>query len=175
MGDGVILIKLSFAVAAAGGLEEGVEAGQLTIDHGEVDIHARFYQLGGDDPHGPCTLGKPTANLGNGFGEMGRAHRAREVEIVFVGRQGFENVGGNLTGIHDAEHSGAAAQLLGELLYINPLFRDFEAYTAQGVMELLSGRDYMADGFGWDTEEGCLILPLSSVGEYGLTRCAEEE
>lgn len=42
----------SFAVAASGGLGDGVESGEGAIDDGEVEVHACFDEGGADDKNG---------------------------------------------------------------------------------------------------------------------------
>src|SRR3569833_3978013 len=43
-------VLLAFAVAAAGGVGDGIEAGECTVYDGKVHIHTRLHLLSADDP-----------------------------------------------------------------------------------------------------------------------------
>jgi hypothetical protein len=81
--------EFAFAVAASGGLGDGVEACHGAIDEGEVDIDAGFDELGGDEADGEF-FGEALADGGEHLEAVLRAHEGGKVEISVAGREVFE-------------------------------------------------------------------------------------
>ena len=71
--------EFSFAVAAAGGLGDGVESSEGAEDDGEIDINAGFDELGGDEANRAICL-EAGFDFLEARGAVLRAHEGGEVE-----------------------------------------------------------------------------------------------
>jgi len=49
-------LQVLVAVAASRGLEQGIQRRHVAVDAVQIDVHARFHQLGGDDDEGVVAL-----------------------------------------------------------------------------------------------------------------------
>src|SRR5690606_6703203 len=99
----------TLAVAAAGGLGDGVESGDAPENDGEIDVHARFDELGGDDAHGEA--GAETGfNRVEDAGAVLGAHEGAEVEVGVVALEAFEESAGVTASANDAEHLGVGLE-----------------------------------------------------------------
>lgn len=98
----VFVFEFTVAVAAAGGLGEGVEAAFGAIDDGETDIDTGFDELGGDEGDGLAVFPQ-----GFGFFEHGddvrRAHAGGEMEGGGLSGEFFEERLGSFGGVEDEE------------------------------------------------------------------------
>ena len=72
---------MSLPVAPACGLQEGIQAGLLTVDGGKIHIHPRFDERGGNHPTGE-PQGETPADLGQLPTAVGGVHQRGEMEIV---------------------------------------------------------------------------------------------
>lgn len=108
--------EFAFAVAAAGGLGEGVEAGEGAEDGGEVEVDTGFDEGGGDDIGGGVGL-EAFADLGDDVAAVGGAHPGAEVEGVagLEGVEGGVEVAGVLAGVDDAEGALFLGDAVGEI------------------------------------------------------------
>ena len=115
-GGAVGVCEFAFAVAAAGGLGEGVEAGEGAEDGGEVEVDAGFDEGGGDDIGGGVGL-EAFADLGDDVAAVGGAHPGAEVEGVagLEGVEGGVEVAGVLAGVDDAEGALFLGDAVGEI------------------------------------------------------------
>ena len=85
--DGAFLGRaLSLAVAAPGGLQDGIQPGFLAPGSGEIHIYAGFDQRGRDHPAGQARF-EPGADLFQQPLAVGRAEQRRQA-IAPLGRQG---------------------------------------------------------------------------------------
>ena len=150
MGGGAVgVFEFAFAVATAGGLCEGVEAGESTEDGGEVEVDAGFDEGGGDDVGGVVGL-EAFADLGDDVAAMGGAHPSAEVEGVawFArGERGVE-VAGVLAGVDDAEGSGFLGDAVGELVPFHAA-EEVVVHAPEGGVEAVD----VGGEFGGGTEE----------------------
>ena len=95
--------EVSVAVAAPGGLGEGIEAGDGAEDDGEVEIDAGFDDGGGDDAAGFAVL-FPAADFRENRAPMGGAELGGKVDVGRGVRvEELEDLGGVGFGVEDAE------------------------------------------------------------------------
>ena len=131
--------ELSVAVAAAGGLGEGVEAAFGAIDNGEADIDTGFDELGGDEDNGLSALAKPLCP-GKHEHDMPGTHACREMNCGGALAEFFVEDLGGFGGVEDEEAA------------VRGMFADVvdELFVGEGA-EVLAG-----DAFEGSKERGCV-------------------
>ncbi len=111
--------KFAVAIAASGGLGNGIKAGEGAIDCGEIDIDPGFDELGGDEADSFAIV-EPIANGGKDLRAMLGAHEGGEMEVFLAVSEKAENIPSVLAAIHDTEGLGMIEQAAGEIV-----IRDF--------------------------------------------------
>lgn len=163
-GEGAVgVLEFAFAVATAGSLGKGIEAGEGAEDGGEVEVDTGFDEGGGDDIGGDVGL-EAFADLGDDIAAMGGAHPGAEVEGVarFAFNELSIEVAGVLAGVDDAKGSGFLGDAVGELVPFHAA-EEMVVYAAKGGIEAV---DVGGELGGAGEAEG---------GEVGLGGGAEDD
>ena len=95
--------QLAVAIAAPGGLSDGIQSCKSPVNHRKIHIHPRFDQLRGNDAHRQ-TFAKPNADLRQDPAAMLRTHQRGKVIVPLRFPQQLEKLLGMFTAIDDAKH-----------------------------------------------------------------------
>src|ERR1700723_394393 len=95
------VVEFAFPVAAAGGLSDGIEASQGTINDRKVNVHTGLYQLGANHAYWQAFPESP-ADQANHRRPVLTAHKRGKMDRPC--RHELEQVVAVAPGIHDAQH-----------------------------------------------------------------------
>ena len=144
--------EFAFAVAAAGGLGDGVKSGDAAKDDGEIDVHAGFDELGRDDAHGEAGA-ETRFDRVEDAGAVLSTHEGAEVKMGVVARKAFEEGASVTAGADDAEDLGVGEEQRDEGVVVETAKRG-SAHASEGGVEAGAVGDDLGGGDKADFEVG---------------------